>query len=133
MVYNFNNKSIAIPDVEIKKYMEDLQITKEEAIGLWLDDNDYTENEEQNELDTKAKQVKIQHGAGSLKKDKKPYVRKISDEKVVLFIELKNWLDTLCKDNDFKYEVLKENKLVSLTAASGTQFKIDLIETRKKK
>lgn len=133
MVYNFNNKSIAIPDAEIEKYIKDLQITKEEAIELWLDDNDYTENEEQNELDTKAKQVKIQHGAGTLKKDKKPYVRKISDEKVALFTELKDWLDTLCENNNFRYEILKENKLVSLTTTSGTQFKIDLIETRKKK
>jgi len=132
MIYNFNNKSIAIPDAEIEKYIKDLQITKEEAIGLWLDDNDYTENKEQNELDTKAKKIKIQHGAGSLKKEKKQYTRKPSDEKVAIFIELKNWLDNFCKDNNFKYEILKENKLVSLTTQSGIQFKIDLIETRKK-
>ena len=132
MIYNFNNTKIAIPDTSIEKYMKDLQITKEEAIELWLDDNDYTENEEQNELDTKAKKVKIQHGAGSLKKDKKQYTRKPSDEKVAIFIELKNWLDTLCENDNFKYEILKENKLISLTTQSGTQFKIDLIETRKK-
>lgn len=132
MIYNFNNTKITIPDVSIEKYMKDLQITKEEAIELWLDDNDYTENEEQNELDTKAKKVKIQHGAGSLKKEKKQYTRKPSDEKVAIFIELKNWLDTLCESDNFKYEILKENKLVSLTTQSGTQFKIDLIETRKK-
>ena len=132
MIYNFNNTKIAIPDVSIEKYMKDLQITKEEAIELWLDDNDYTENEEQNELDTKAKKVKIQHGAGSLKKEKKQYTRKPSDEKVAIFIELKNWLDNLCESDNFKYEILKENKLISLTTQSGTQFKIDLIETRKK-
>ena len=132
MIYNFNNTKIAIPDTSIEKYMKDLQITKEEAIELWLDDNDYTENEEQNELDTKAKKVKIQHGAGSLKKEKKQYTRKPSDEKVAIFIELKNWLDTLCENDNFKYEILKENKLISLTTQSGTQFKIDLIETRKK-
>ena len=132
MIYNFNNTKIAIPDASIEKYMKDLQITKEEAIELWLDDNDYTENEEQNELDTKAKKVKIQHGAGSLKKEKKQYTRKPSDEKVAIFIELKNWLNNFCKDNNFEYEILKENKLVSLTTQSGTQFKIDLIETRKK-
>ena len=132
MIYNFNNIKIAIPDTSIEKYMKDLQITKEEAIELWLDDNDYTENEEQNELDTKAKKVKIQHGAGSLKKEKKQYTRKPSDEKVAIFIELKNWLDTLCENDNFKYEILKENKLISLTTQSGTQFKIDLIETRKK-
>ena len=104
MIYNFNNIKIAIPDTSIEKYMKDLQITKEEAIEL----------------------------AGSLKKEKKQYTRKPSDEKVAIFIELKNWLDTLCENDNFKYEILKENKLISLTTQSGTQFKIDLIETRKK-
>ena len=55
MLYNFNGKNIRIPDAEIEKNMKLLQLTKEEAIELWLDDNDYTENAEAAELTRRRK------------------------------------------------------------------------------
>ena len=46
MLYKINEKkSINIPDEEIEKSMKILELTKEEAIQMWLDDNDYTTNE----------------------------------------------------------------------------------------
>ena len=48
------------------------------AIQMWLEDNDYEVNEEQAELDAKAKKVKIDHGASAMdktkSKEKKPLV-----------------------------------------------------------
>lgn len=38
MLYEFNNKRIKIPDEEIKKNMKILDITKEEAIQMYLED-----------------------------------------------------------------------------------------------
>ena len=58
MKYNFNGKEINIPDAEIENNMKVLEISREEAIAMWLDDNDYTENEEVEELTAKAKSVK---------------------------------------------------------------------------
>ena len=58
-----NGKTVNIPDSEITNNMRLLELTREEAIQLWLEDNDYEENEEQAELDAKAKKVKIDHGA----------------------------------------------------------------------
>ena len=58
MKYNFNGKEINIPDAEIEKNMKALDISKDEAIEMWLDDNDYMENEEAEALTEKAKAVK---------------------------------------------------------------------------
>ena len=71
-----NGKSVNIPDKEIEKNMKLLEISKDEAVEMWLEDEGYLDNEEQNELDEKAKKVRIDHGASAVdktvKKEKKP-------------------------------------------------------------
>ena len=52
-----NGKNVNIPDKEIEKNMKLLEISKEDAIEMWLEDEGYLDNEEQNELDEKAKKV----------------------------------------------------------------------------
>lgn len=80
MKYNFNGKEINIPDVEIEKNMKVLDISKDEAIGMWLDDNDYTENEVVEELTKKAKEVKRYEQADKPRKERK-VERKVDEEK----------------------------------------------------
>lgn len=58
-----NGKIINISDEDIKKKMKLYDLTKEGAIQLWLEDNDYLVNEELEALDAKSKKVKINHGA----------------------------------------------------------------------
>ena len=90
MNYNFNGKSITIPDAEIKNLMASLELTKQDAIDLWLSDNGYEDNEEQNELDEKASKVKIDKDIVKnidKKPRKKPEI-KVSDEKQTLFNEI---------------------------------------------
>lgn len=132
MTYNLNGKNINIPDAEIEKSMKLLELTKEEAIEMWLEDEGYLDNEEQLELEQKAKENKITatiHGAGSEKrKSAKPKTVKVSDEKVKLFNEI---LENLYKFNE-NVEILKENKLIQVEI-NGKVFKIDLIEQRKPK
>ena len=36
MTYNLNGKSIRIPDADIERSMKSLELTKEEAIQMWL-------------------------------------------------------------------------------------------------
>lgn len=55
MKYKFNGKEINIPDGDIKKLMTSLDIPKDEAIEVWLDDNNYTDNEEAEAMTQKAK------------------------------------------------------------------------------
>lgn len=132
MKYNLNGKSINIPDAEIQKSMKILEISKEDAIQMWLEDEGYLDNEEQNSLEQKAKENKITatiHKAGNDKKRAStPKVVKVSDEKQMLFTEiLKN-----LKENFENIEVLKENKLIQVKINEKI-FKIDLIEQRKPK
>lgn len=128
-----NGKVINIPDSEIKAHMKNLDLTEDEAIQLYLEDEGYLDNEELEELDSKAKKVKIQHGASATekteKKEKKPRTVKISDEKQGLFYNIYHFLlDTY----DESVEIVKENKLLTLKIGEKT-FKVDLIEQRPKK
>ena len=125
-----NGKSVNIPDKEIEKSMKALELTKEEAVQMWLEDNEYEVNEEQEELDEKAKKVKIQHGASAIdkteKKEKKERIVKVSEEKQALFGDIYQNLTELYGKN---VEIVKENKLLTVKI-NGKTFKIDLIEQR---
>ena len=127
-----NGKNVNIPDKEIEKNMKLLEISKEEAVEMWLEDEGYLDNEEQNELDEKAKKVKIDHGASAVdkseKKEKKPREIKVSDEKQTLFAEIVEKLT----ENGRNFEIVKENKLICVKIGEKT-FKIDLIEQRQPK
>ncbi len=121
-----NGKTVNIPDKEIEKSMKVLELTKEEAIDLWLEDNDFQENEELEELDAKAKKVKVVHGASADKpKERKPKTVKISEE--TIFNDLFDFLT-----ENYNISVLKDNKLIEIKLNEKV-FKLDLIETRTKK
>lgn len=128
-----NGKNINIPDSEIKSHMANLQLTEGEAIQLYLEDEGYLDNDELEELDSKAKKVKIQHGASAVdrteKKEKKPRTVKISDEKQGLFNNIYNFL---VETYGSSVEIVKENKLLTLKIGKKT-FKVDLIEQRQPK
>ena len=125
-----NGKVVNIPDNEIEYNMKTLELSKEEAIDLWLEDNDYQVNEELEELDSKAKKVKIDHQASAIdkteKKDRKPRTVKISDEKQELFDNIYHFL---VETYGGSVDILKENKLLTLKVGEKT-FKVDLIEQR---
>lgn len=128
MKYEINGKTIVIADKEIEKSMKLLDLTKEQAIELYLEDNGYLENEEQTTLDEKASKVKISIGARSSAptKEKKPRTTKVSDEKKELFAEILSNLEYDYKEN---VTVLKENKLIEVKMG-GKVFKIDIVEQR---
>lgn len=135
MIYKFNEKNIRIDDKQLDKLMKSLDLTKEEAIQMYLEDEGYLDNEEQLELDKKAKESGIMrtiHEAKDVKKEKnkatKPKTVKVSDEKQGLFADI---LENL-QENYEKVEVLKQNKLIQVQIGEKI-FKIDLIEQRPKK
>lgn len=130
-----NGKIVNISDKDIENKMKLFEITKEEAIQLWLEDNDYLVNEELEELDAKAKKVKIDHEAQSTKprkKSEKPRTVKVSDAKKEFFSKLSYYLNEFCEENDANCTILKENKLFQIEFG-GEIFKLDLIQQRKPK
>ena len=127
MIYNLENRNIRIDDAWIEKTMKALEMTRDEVVQMYLEDEGYLENEEQSKLDENAKLVKISHGASTdEKKNRKPRTSKTSDEKQALFSEIYQNLKEKFGEN---VEIVKENKL--LTVKQGEKvFKIDIIEQR---
>lgn len=137
MRYDFNGKMVNIPDQEIEKAMKNLNLSKDEAIEMWLEDEGYIDNPEQLELCQKAKDNKItatihQASGDRPKKQSKPKTVKVSDEKQALFTLLEVTLDDYCKEMGGKRTILNPNKLIQVEL-NGKTFKIDLIEQRKPK
>ena len=64
-------KGVNTPNDWIDKQCEILDISIDEAVEMYLSDVGAIANEEQNALDEKAKKVKVNHGAESVKERKK--------------------------------------------------------------
>ena len=75
-----NGKTVNIPDAELAENMKALGISKEEAIDMWLFDNDYEDNEEVEEMTVKAKAVKRYEKRDAPRKTVKKE-RKVDEEK----------------------------------------------------
>jgi beta-lactamase class A len=128
MTYKVGNKSVIIPDEVIENYMKNLDLTKQEAIDLYLDEEGITQNAEQNALDNAAKKVRINHGVLG-PKEKKPRTVKISDEKQALFELIKTAIESR---DGYVCDVINNNKLLSVTIGDKN-FKVNVSETRVKK
>ena len=133
MLYKLKNgRQIIIPDKELDKIVENLDATLEEAIDLWLDDNNIEINEEADALTAKVKEEYSDTTNYSNPRASVPRKKHASDEKKELFDTILQNL-TRCGDvMPADIEVLNENKLISCTI-NGRKFKIDIIETRQKK
>jgi hypothetical protein len=118
---------VNIPDKEIDKIAEGLQVSKLEAMQIWLEDNEYEINEEQEKLDNSASKVKVSKDVAKKRtKSDKPRVAKVSDEKKALFDLIYQTIQAEYGEN---VEIVKENKLIKVKTGEKT-LKIDLIEER---
>lgn len=127
MIYKFENKNINIPDSEIKKSMSLLKLTQEEAIKMWLDDNDYTTNEVVEELTAKAKKdIKRYEKADSHKKKKSPTrERKVDEIKAYL---LRILIDAIKSETEIT--AIKNEAEFSMIYGENT-YTVKLIKHRK--
>lgn len=131
MKYNFNGKMLNIPDGDIQHSIKAYSITEDEAIQLWLEDNNFLDNEEVEELTAKAKVNKVSHDAHSVKAknsaEKRERKKNTSSEKVKLFADIVENLKEIYEN----VEIATENKLI-FVQIGNKKFKIDVIETRNK-
>lgn len=128
MRYEFNGKMLTIPDKQIETNMRTLKMTKEQAIQLWLEDNGYLVNEEQEEFIAKVGKVKVSRGAKSEteKKETKPRTVKVSTEKAQIWTDLVDFLS-----ENYTVSVKTDNKLLEIEF-NGKHFKVNLSEDRPK-
>lgn len=126
MIYTFNHKRVIIPDDFIIKNMRILELTKEEAIELWLEDNGFIKNEVVEELTAKAKENKVNHGAKSFKPRKKTErVRKPDVEKENV-IEI---LSKALENAGFSPKITNKAKIIEFSIGENA-YKLDLIKKR---
>lgn len=135
MIYKLNEKKeVRIPDGDIQRLEETMKLSREEAVQLWLEDEGYLINEEQEALCKKAKENKS-HKFPRERERKAPIVLK-NKEKVVkpnptkemVIAEIAKILPA------FAENVKIENKAKLITFTIGEEeYKIDLIQKRKKK
>ena len=124
--YDFNGKTINIPDTELEKSMKLLGLSKEEAIEMYLEDEGYLENEEVEELTKKAKANKINHEAKAdkprkaVKRERKPDVEKEN------IIEI---LANCLKNEGFEAEITNKSKLIEFSVGEN-HYKLDLVKKR---
>ena len=134
MQVNGQEKEIKIPEEDIKRTMKGLDCSIEEAIDIWLEDEGYVINDEQEALCKKAKDNKITatiHAAKSLE-EKKPRERerKPAPRKEMIIAKLFEAL----KEIDGAQDIVVENigKIITFRI-KDEEFKLDLVQRRKKK
>lgn len=132
MKYIIGKKEIDIPEKEIDKLMDSLDISEDEAIQTWLFDNDYIENEEEAILTKKAKDNRITatiHDAKDITKTraKRNVERKEDVDKEMIIAAVANMLQGM----GIKGRVTNKSKIVEFEY-NGNEYKIDLIRRRKK-
>lgn len=132
MTYEFNGKKIRIADSEIENLVKGLNISTEQAIQIWLEDEGYLENEEQNSLDKKAKESKITatvHQAKSdNRKERKPRERKPDTEKEKIISDLAKFLENSTEN----VKITNISKIIEFDI-SENHYKLDLVRQRKTK
>lgn len=125
---DFNGKTYSVEKEQIEVLMKSLDLTFEEAVETYLDDEGLLENDEQNALDEKAQKIYKEQSRVNTEKVKKPRKkaeRKISDEKADLAEKIYNFLT----ETYGNVEILKKNKLFSIKIGDKI-LKLDLIEQR---
>ena len=137
MKYEYNGKTLNIPDDFIQNAMKNLSIDEDEAIQLWLEDNDYEVNEEQMALDAKAKAnvkvaniVKARAAEPSKKKTQRERVKKEDPTKEGVIAALAKALPELA--NAENVTIVNAGKLITFTICEDT-YKLDLVRQRKAK
>lgn len=133
MIYELNNKKINIPDEQIKNNMKILDITKQEAIQMYLEDEGYLENEEVQTLTQKAKENKTDKIVATDKTKLRAKVNrepKQNPDKEFIIDQIWQLLSSFEGTEHIKIE--NPTKIVTFMY-HNKEFKVDLVEKRKKK
>ena len=125
-----NGKTVDIKDEELDNLCEKLDISLNDAIQLWLEDNGYEVNEEVEELTKKAKENRVTatvHGVVA-KRTRKEVHRKEDVDKQELIKLFAEALDKV----EINYKVTNQEKIIEFEF-NGANYKLDLIKRREKR
>ena len=127
-----NGKQYKVDRKWVDKSMKNLDTDIEDVLLMWLEDNEYLVNDEQEELDKEAKgKVKLvaTNEEKAKKKTPKERVQKENPTKELIIQTIAKALETLDTT-----DIIIENKTKIITfTMNNEQFKIDLVQKRKNK
>lgn len=130
MKYSLGNKSITIKDEILDSYVSKLKVSRDEAIQIYLEDEGYAINAEQQELNKKAQENHITstiHQARKSPTQRRKRTVKENPTKEMIIARIAEILP------DFAENIKVENAAKIITfEANGQHFTLDLIQNRKK-
>ena len=128
-----NGKKYFMEVAKVDNLQKQLKISEFEAIEMWLEDNGYLVNEEQNALDMKAKGNKVKLATNTEKpkaKTQRERTQKAQPEKEFLITSFHELLLALPGVDN----IICENKAKLITFDyKGASYKLDLVQKRKSK
>lgn len=128
-----NGKVVKCATEWAERSMKALDTDMEDVLLMFLEDNDYLKNEEQQELDSKAKANKVKLTATSekkvVKKTPKERVQKENPTKELIISTIAKALESL---NITDLTIENKAKLITFSL-NNEDFKVDLVQKRKKK
>lgn len=122
-------KIVKVATEWVEKSMKALDTDMEDVLLMWLEDNEYLDNEEQNELDQKAKANKTKVGAkASTERKATTRERKPNPTKEMIISKVAEMLSSFATD----VNVENIGKIITFKV-DNKDFKLDLTEKRVKK
>ena len=132
MEIKVNNKVVKIPQNEIDNLMKTLELTEQEAIETWLDDNDYTTNEQVGELTKKAKANGTTKIGARVNVENKKVERERKENPTKALIINQLWQKLAEIEHISNLKVENKEKLITFSL-NGNDYKLDLVQKRAKK
>ena len=128
-----NGRTVRVPNEAIELNMRMLKCSRQEAVDVWLFDNDYIDNEEEQALTAKAKENRVTATVHKAKSTE--YKQKTQRERVVKEDKTKNGIiqaiETAISENADYCKVVKAGKMI-VFKQGGEYFKLDLTRYTKK-
>lgn len=131
-----SGKVVKVSTEWAKKTMKVLDTDLEDVLLMWLEDEGYLENEEQEELTQKAKENKSNKivsakATTEKKKTQKERTQKPQPEKEYIISRVAEFLGEILEEND---TITVENKAKLITFSyKNHNYKLDLVQKREKK
>ena len=125
-----NGKIVKCATEWVEKTMTTLDTDMEDVLLMWLEDNDYLVNEEQDALDMKAKDNKVKLVASAEKpkaKTQKERVVKSNPDKEYIVGVVAEFLEEIVGKDNINIE--NKAKLITFTY-NGNEYKLDLVQKR---
>jgi len=129
IVKEINGKAVKIPMPDIANYMQKLELTQNEAIELWLTDNEYMDNEEIERLSKLAKDNKTNLRADTGERKKREVAKKENPTKERIVRVLAATLENIGAVN---IKITNISKLIEFEM-DGNSYKLDLVQKRQPK